>query len=117
MSTETKSRWEAAGINPEELRTFLSSSLHNSLQEIAVGASEDLREYGIQIARDMIDIQGEPDPEKRGKRLAEAKGQLTAVAELQRVRLNQIAWREFDRVWTFGMGILDRTLAAAVLAI
>lgn len=104
-------------LSLSDVQTAASEQLKATLVDLAQGAAADIHNYAYGIGRDMIAVQQEPDSEKKAAKLAELKGQLQSVGELNRLRLNNAAWAQFERVFDTAFGLVDRVLASAILAI
>jgi hypothetical protein len=75
--------------------TELEAILIDQAQELLEGAAEDIRRYVAFITTDMARALLLPEPERL---LQELAAQLEAVAEINRIRANEAAWRTFHRV-------------------
>jgi hypothetical protein len=104
-------------VNWEAIAAQIGLTLTGSLKDLITGTAEDIRTYGTAIARDMLGAVREPDVAKREALLSELKGQARSLAELNRIRLNNEAWAQFDRIFDVAAGVADRLLAGVILAL
>lgn len=103
--------------NIEEIQQLVGEELRQVVAGLAQAAAQDIREFAFGIGRNMIEVQQEPDKDKRAAKMAELQAQLKGIAELNRIRMNNAAWASFEKAFEFGARLLDTVLANAVLAI
>lgn len=107
---------DLSGINFDTLKNALGESLAASLKNLITGAAEDLQNFGIAIAQDMILAVQEPDDDRRNAVLTELKAQAVNVAEVNRIRLNAQAVASFNMVFDTTANVLTKVLTALIVA-
>jgi len=82
---------------------------------ILEGATEDINKYAVAIATDLAKLLTIPDDSRRNAVRDECLSQLKAVAELNRIKVNNATWKAFQAAMSVLASILSVAANAAAM--
>jgi len=103
-------------FNIEVLKAQIGSDLAESLVTIVDGAATDVLNFGISIAENLVEVAFLPDGSEKEAMMAQLEAQTRALAEINRIRVSNEAWKRFDAIMGIASAITSTIVRNAVVA-
>lgn len=101
----------ASNLTVDQLHQAIVEQVASAVGGVVQGAAEDVRKYAGEISTSLAMAMALPE-DRRAQVLAELKGQLGALAELNRIRVSTTAQATLNTIITLASGILSSVLTA-----